>query len=597
MSKAKAAKTANSAGSRRARPQSRASVRAPRRAFLHVTVLQNGVPQIEARLPTGGLLGRAVRIGRARRAELFLPFAQLPDAVRVFRVRRGRASAFVDPRFEGFLNDGTRFGSVREFIAPRGSLRDLATVLEPLEIPLHHGARGALRFADYEILFRVDDRQDARALPPRVVGASRDPFSPPAWNDPVERWAPWVGALAAGLVFVPLVGWLLKAPQDTRPVVGSLPMEYVRELIHPDHYAVLPHVFRERLDTESPTLLAYAWVDDLHARWHAAEEGLPPTRSGVAFLSDYPAGSVRPMDIEALERRARAAYGTYYAERDQRSDDRYFQVLKDYPRVVTSTAGEARGSLFVRQARRIQRMRATMAAVRSEELAEQDFLADFYAQMGVEGKERFVAPKMRVVTDPPPHADFALEESRRGLAAAHAAAAGESEVRARLVKWAEAGAKGRAGVVWLGADGALAPALLSGRLRLPADGADNLVGNARYAAGLQKLPPPLKPRPVINMMDVDSLVFGKREELRACYEAALRRDKGLGGTVEWSLEVDLSGSLRGVRVARTEIKDREFLLCLQERMKAWSFPPPKNGAITFRYPFRFQRDVPATKDP
>ena len=160
-----------------------------KRLFLHLTVLQQGAPQLTACVPLGGLFSRRVRFGRARKAELSVPLAHLPDALRVFRVGRGKASAFIDPRFDGFLNDGSRFGTVREFIAPRGSLRDLATVLEPLEVKLAQGARGTLRFADYEILFRIDGRVDAPRLAARIQGAGRAPLALPEANDAVERYA------------------------------------------------------------------------------------------------------------------------------------------------------------------------------------------------------------------------------------------------------------------------------------------------------------------------------------------------------------------------------------------------------------------------
>ena len=153
------------------------------------------------------------------------------------------------------------------------------------------------------------------------------------------------------------------------------------------------------------------------------------------------------------------------------------------------------------------------------------------------------------------------------------------------------------GAVWLGEDGALAPAFLAGRLGMPQTGADNLLENARYAAEIKALPPPPKPKSVINMLDVDLLVYAKREELRACYEAALRRDKAVGGTVEWLVELDTGGALRGLKVARSDIQDREFLFCLKERVKGWSFPAPKGGDIAFRYPFRFRRTPSSSKDP
>jgi hypothetical protein len=566
------------------------------KSFLHLTVLQQGAPQISARVPLRGLLSRGIRVGRARRAELFVPFAQLPEALRLFRVGRGKASVFIDPRLEGFLNDGNRFGTVREFIAPRGSLRDLATVLEPLEVKLGDGARGTVRLGDYEILFRVDSRNDTprlRSLPP---GAGRSPLALPSSNDPLERHGVWIAGLAAALFLGPLVLWLLKAPKADLAGVGNLPAEYAQDIIHPEHYSVLPFVFRERVDTEPPARLAHEWVTALHARWSAAEDGVVAS-SGIPLLGDFPASGVGPLDVEAIERRARAAYSTFHTEKDRFPDDRYLKALKGYPRLMTATAGGTKGSLYVRQVRRIQRLRETAETIRSQALAEQEFLREYYADFDVVLKEPFEIPKMGVITGPVPHEDFLMEKARYEKAEQATREAKASPVRSKLFQWANADVRGRASVVWLGTDGALAPALLAGRLALAPAGADNLLENARYATGATSLPPPPKPKPVINMLDVDLLVYAKREELRACYEAALRRDKGVGGTVEWLLEIDPSGTPRGVKVAKSDIQDREFLLCLRDRVRTWNFPAPKGGDIAFRYPFRFRKATSSSKDP
>lgn len=567
--------------------------------YLHLTVLQQGAPQISARVPLKGLLSRGVRIGRARRAELFVPYANLPEALRLFRAGRGKASVFIDPRLEGFLNDGNRFGTVREFIAPRGSLRDLATVLEPLEVPLGEGARGALRFGDFEILFRVDARTDTTLttlLGRLPEGAGRSPLALPDSNDPLERHGVWIAALAAGLVVGPLVLWLLKAPKTEWTGIGNLPAAYANDIIHPEHYDVLPMVFRERVDSEPLARLAHEWISALHVRWSAAEQGRVEV-SHIPMLGAFPAGGVGPVDVEAIERRARAAYAAFHTEKDRSPDDRYLKALKGYPRIMTSTAGGLQGSLYVRQVRRIQRLRDTAEALQSQALEEQEFLKSHYAQNNVVLKEPFEIPKMETITGPAPHPDFEIEKSRYEKARSAASAARGSPVRAKLVQWANDDARGGASVVWLGTDGALAPEFLSGRLVIPATSAENLLENARYATGAIRLPPPPKPKPVINMLDVDLLVYAKREELRACYEAALRRDKSVGGTVEWLLDVDAGGVPRGVKVAKSDIQDREFLLCLRDRIKTWNFPAPKGGDIAFRYPFRFRKATPSSKDP
>jgi|GEM_PF-639178 len=595
----KAASEEKAARQAESRDRARPAKRLPPKTRLHLEVLQNGAPQVSVSLPLRGLVGRRVRVGRSIHADLRVPFAQLPDALRVFRVSGRGASVFIDPRFEGFLNDGSRFGTVREFISPRGSLSDLATVLEPLEVHLHEGARGSLRFAGYEILFRVDAREQKKLVLKSMVSAGRGAFALPESNHPVERAGVWIGAAATLAVFLPLTLWLLKAPQEEAPGLANLPEEYALSLVHPEHYKSLPFVFRERMDDEDPTSLAIEWIDALRNRWAGArsqmgEGGEDVLNSEVSedslpILSDFPVGDTDKVDAEVIERRARQAYGKFQAERERNPKDRYLQMLKGYPRVLVDTAAGMHGSNTVQLVRDIQRLRKTSAALASQAMEEQHFLMDHYKESGVAYLEPYSIPKMEVITGPAPDEEFALEHGRRERVAALAEAAGETPLRARLMDWAAQSPGGRPTAVWLGEDGALSPHFLSGRLAITESSSENLLENARYAARIKEVPPAPSPKPVINMMDVDLLVYAKREELRSCYEAALRRNKRVGGEVHWQMEVDGRGALAGLKVARTDIKDREFLLCLQERVRAWRFPVAKGGVALFQYPFRFRR--------
>jgi hypothetical protein len=563
-----------------------------REVFLSISVVQAGAEQISAQMPLSSWRRRAVHMGSHTSAELFLPHSQLPKRQALFRVGKGKVSVQIDPRFEGFLNDGKRFGTIKEFVSPRGSLRDLATVLEPLEVPLTRGARGCLSLGGYEILFRVD----FAPAPPvlrlyALVGAGRGFLQPAAVHLPIERWGFLVGALCAAAFFGPLTLWLLKSPREAFTGIAHLPEDYATALVHPDHYAALPFVFRERLETENPTSLAIEAVTSLKKRWE--DESQKGVELGLEFLSDFP---YFPSDVprkEELELRARRAYQSFHSSQMRLSSPRFLSALAHTPRVFVNTAGVSQGSFYVRQVRNIRNLKRMWKAIESQGLAEQEFLMEYLKESGARMEKPYDIPKMEVITGPSPSPEFLRDQGWRDLAKKRAEETQHSEMREVLLRWSETPAQ--EGVVWLSSDGALAPAFLVGKLTLSEKPVDALIFNARLATGQVPLPPPVKPKPVINMLDVDLLVYGRREEIRACYESALKRNSSIAGEVRWHFGIDEQGKIVESAIAKSSISDRAFLACLKERVESWKFPKSRNGISTFQYPFRFRKSQGETR--
>lgn len=76
----------------------------------------------------------------------------------------------------------------------------------------------------------------------------------------------------------------------------------------------------------------------------------------------------------------------------------------------------------------------------------------------------------------------------------------------------------------------------------------------------------------------------------ACYESALKRDRGLAGSIMLRFTVHKSGRVSKVEVEDDTMHDDGMLRCLVEHASAWRFPPLQGEAehSQFAYPFTFR---------
>ncbi len=75
-------------------------------------------------------------------------------------------------------------------------------------------------------------------------------------------------------------------------------------------------------------------------------------------------------------------------------------------------------------------------------------------------------------------------------------------------------------------------------------------------------------------------------QVRACYEAGLQRNPGLGGQVTMNFEIGGGGDLNFANVERTSLNDKDVEGCISQRMMGWKFPKPRGGVnVKVSYPF------------
>ncbi|MBS1962510.1 MAG: AgmX/PglI C-terminal domain-containing protein [Bdellovibrionales bacterium] len=75
-------------------------------------------------------------------------------------------------------------------------------------------------------------------------------------------------------------------------------------------------------------------------------------------------------------------------------------------------------------------------------------------------------------------------------------------------------------------------------------------------------------------------------QVRACYEAGLRKNAGLMGQVAMAFEINGGGNLNYSKVARSSLGSPEVETCISEKMMGWKFPKPTGGVnVKVAYPF------------
>jgi len=77
-------------------------------------------------------------------------------------------------------------------------------------------------------------------------------------------------------------------------------------------------------------------------------------------------------------------------------------------------------------------------------------------------------------------------------------------------------------------------------------------------------------------------------ELRACYEAGLKRNAKLEGRVVFWFVLSPDGDLYESRIDATTMGDVEFQRCTLDLVRSLKFPPPFGGGmVTVSYPISF----------
>ncbi len=77
---------------------------------------------------------------------------------------------------------------------------------------------------------------------------------------------------------------------------------------------------------------------------------------------------------------------------------------------------------------------------------------------------------------------------------------------------------------------------------------------------------------------------------RQCYEAGLKKDPGLKGTVAVRFIIDTTGAIESASLSGGNMSDGAVSSCVLGVYKTLSFPEPESGKVMVNYPIDFQNE-------
>ncbi|WP_172603974.1 AgmX/PglI C-terminal domain-containing protein [Fluviispira sanaruensis] len=565
-------------------------------AYLHLVVFQTGSIQVEKKLKISSLFTKKVNIGSKPTCDLFIPYARTLLEMCIFKIGRSYVDIILDPRLDGFLNSGNKYGELKEFTSPRGSLAKLTSIEDPLIVPLEYGSRGTIRYSGFDIAFKIEKEQIPKKIN-SLKGADNNPFALPPYDVSIERNVIPISLIATGLAFVPVLFWLLNAPMKPETGLINLPAEVSLGFIAPDNLRLLPFVFKTQYSDENATKLAVFWVRELQKRWEYAEDG-KEYKSIIPFLSN----AHKYMDYEIPYENWEKKIFDNYKNIDQSIPfftlERYYQYLKPYPAFFTTLSGNNGESQYVTLIKRISQLKKTDAAIVEYLTSEHEILKDYYAK-------EFNAKKIGIVEPPStgqvlgrqPAKSFYTEYQQYKDAERNASIAETSDFRRSFYQDIEKNKEIlekqssllSTPVIWITNTNLIIPA----NIKRIYDNENketefaNMWHNALYSTGVYKIPDLPPPKAYVDIKMVEFAIFNKKEELRSCYNTVLRKNPVLQGNLILRWRILESGKAANIVVLKSSIQDQNLLTCIESRISVWNFPKPKNGSVIVTYPFQF----------
>ena len=89
---------------------------------------------------------------------------------------------------------------------------------------------------------------------------------------------------------------------------------------------------------------------------------------------------------------------------------------------------------------------------------------------------------------------------------------------------------------------------------------------------------------------IQAAVQKKIGKLKFCYMDALSSAPQLAGRVDFKFIINEDGSLKSVKVEKSELKAPTAEACMLAHLQKTTFPQPKGGIVVVRYPIIFQME-------
>jgi hypothetical protein len=563
--------------------------------FLFLQVFQTGSLQIEKKVKIDSFFSKKVKIGARPNCDLFIPFARTLLEMGIFKVGRNKVDIILDPRLDGFLSTGNKYGNLKEFTSPRGSLLQLSSIEDPLIVSLDYGSRGKIQFNGFDIAFKIE-KEYPKKKEIKIQKIEKNIFQMPEFDVPIERKVIPISLIATGLAFLPILFWLLKAPMQPDSGLINLPPEVSIRFIAPENIRLLPFIYKTKYDPSDNEKLAIFWVFEMQKRWEAAEIG-KNVQSIIPFLQNSHKYIDPEITIENWEKNIYSNYKNLDNSRTSKESDRYFSFLKPYPAFTSVVSGIEGASQYVTLIKRLKQLKDADNSILEYLEEEHLILKELYATEHNAKKPGIIdPPSTGQVIGPQPDKSFYSEFKNYKEAERDAKIAENSTYRNTLIKnishskdLESTSSSLSNSVIWISDDGLVIPSDF--RRSNDKIGNDiefsNMMHNAYYSVGVYKIPPLPPPKATIDYKMVDFVIFNKKEEIRSCYNSALRKMPGLQGNLTISWRISESGKAKDISIIKSSMNDKNLIACVESRLTVWNFPKPKNGSVVVTYPFQF----------
>ncbi len=113
--------------------------------------------------------------------------------------------------------------------------------------------------------------------------------------------------------------------------------------------------------------------------------------------------------------------------------------------------------------------------------------------------------------------------------------------------------------------------------------------NLRFAASQPLRCPTKKPKVSghLEPVEIQKVVRGNFDRMRACYEKGLAEDPKLEGRVSMRFVIDREGKVPAAAIGELTLPQCEVARCVRDVFKTLQFPKPEGGIVSVTYPIMF----------
>jgi hypothetical protein len=462
------------------------------------------------------------------------------------------------------------------FVTSNGEVVEL-TNRKGTNLTLKTGDYGTIYYGDLQILIRLGKPRSAsyRKEKPKC----RPSLLSLAFYSSIEKKVMAIAMVAAVLVLVPAIYFVMNKKSARPTSLADLRDEYIESFVYPDHFSTIPEALQNHLDRSNyprAVINYYNSIAELLIGWPLSSPTLIFDSSELYFSKLH---DQRKNNLEELESNQND-YEESYLSKPQ-------SAMVDIPIVRTESLRTTVLKLFDKIDLHQDSLREqldTRRKIRAYWEEVPAFNATNY-RATKSAEQKAVDEKLRQISP------FKMESDEANMYRIATHWADRSSFRRKTITLRSSPKEPLLSPNTT--EVTIPPSMNFASFLQKAAVLANEDKLASIQASLYGVTPAAKIKePLIGEIDpklVQKTVEDNWHGLRLCYELALRRDKSLAGDMEWRWRIDSRGDISEIELINSSIGDNRMLNCIKSKMGAWRFPPPRRGSVQIRYPFRFSK--------